>query len=40
MKDLYLISTDTLQYPFTSHRSEGGKIDIKRGYLIHLVSIN
>mgnify|MGYP000873898520 CR=1 FL=1 len=34
MKDLYLISTDTLQYPSTLNRSEHGKEEIKRGCII------
>jgi len=34
MKDLYLISTDTLQSPSTIHRNELGKDDIKRGCII------
>lgn len=34
MKDLYLISTDTLQYPSILNRSEHGKEEIKRGCII------
>lgn len=34
MKDLYLISTDTLQTPATIHRHELGKGDKKRGCII------
>jgi hypothetical protein len=34
IKDLYLISTDTLQSPATIHRHELGKEDVKRGCII------
>jgi len=34
MKDIYLISTETLQSPSTIHRHEIGKEDIKRGCII------
>lgn len=36
MKDLYLISTETLQFPATIHRHESGKEDIKKGCIIKI----